>query len=162
MKRYSNKELASLNANRFAVDVLQDEAKGRDVYQPTTKKLKESIAYLHMMEETGIPYSMLSAVFRVWEEKKPSQHLSALIVFTADSFDQPYSLIQRSYIISSHNKAFMPNMASNSIFGDSLDGNDRGVKLSEYMASYNGGKDGWRVETCYLLAPNFCFPACFA
>lgn len=162
MKRYTNNELASMNPNRFAVDVLREEAKGRDMYQPTTKKLRESIAYLHMMEETGIPFSLLKKIFCVWEAESPSEHLFALIVFTADSFTQPFDRTQRTYIISSDNKAFRPNMSSTSIFGDCVDGLERGVRLSDYMASYQGGKAGWKVETCYLLAPNFCFPATFA
>lgn len=162
MKRYTNKELASTNANRFAVDVLREEAKGRDVYQPATKKLRESIAYLHIMEETGIPYSLLSQIFRTWEASKPTTHLSAVIVFTADSFEQPFDLIQRSYIISSDNKSYRPGMAGDSIWGDCLDGRVRGVRLESYMASEKGGRDGWKVETCYLLSPDFCFPAVFA
>ena len=162
MKRYTNKDLASMNANRFAVDVLREEAKGRDAYQPTTKKLRESIAYLHMMEETGIPYSLLSEIFTVWESKNPEKHLTALIVFTADSFSEPYDLVQRSYVVSSDNKAYRPGMSGISIFGDCLDGRDCGVRLDAYMASHHGGKDGWKVETCYLLFPNYCFPATFA
>lgn len=162
MKRYSNKELASMNANRFAVDALRDEAKSRDAYQPTTKKLRESIAYLHLMEETGIPYSLLSEIFTVWESKNPSKHLSALIVFTKDSFKAPQSLIQRSYVISSDNDAFRTKATSDSLFGSCLDGFDRGVLLSQYMTSYQGGKDGWKVEACYLLPHDFCFPASFA
>ena len=161
MKRYAYKDLSSMNANRFAVDVLRDEAKGRDAYLPTTKKLRESIAYLHMMEETGIPYSLLSQIFTVWESKNPAKHLSALIVFSENSFEEPLSLVQRTYIVSSDNKAFRPGMSSDSIYGDCLDGLDRGVLLSQYMASYHGGKNGWLVETCYLLAPNYSFPAAF-
>lgn len=162
MRRYTSKELANLNANRFAVEVLRDEAKGRDVYQPTTKKLRESIAYLHMMEETGISYSLLKQIFRAWEATKPSKHLSAVIVFTADSFDQPYALVQRSYIVSSDNKGFIPGMLSDSIYANCLDGKDRNVLLNAYMAAENGGKDGWQVENCYLLSPDYCFPATFA
>lgn len=162
MKRFSNKELKSKNENRFAVDVLRDEAKGRDIYQPTTQKLREAIAYLHLMEETGISYSLLSEIFRVWEASKPTKHLSAVIVFTASSFGQAYGLVHRSYVVSSDNKAYCPGMCSNSIFGDCLDGKDRGVRLDDYMAAHHGGKDGWQVENCYLLPPNFCFPASFA
>lgn len=169
MKRYSNKELSSMKPNRFAVDVLREEAKGRDPYQPTTKKLRESIAYLHIVEEMGVSYSLLRQIFSAWEKTNPSTHLSALIVFTADSYGSDVNpnmdLIHRSYIVSSDNQAFRlhyTGMTPNTLLGDCLDGQDRGVRLDRLMAAVNGGKDGWQVENCYLLSPNFCFPSTFA
>ena len=162
MRRYSNKELANKNVNRFAVDVLRDEAKGRDVYQPVTQKLRESIAYLHIMEETGIPYSLLHQIFCAWEATKPSRHLSAVIVFTADSFSYPYRIVSRSFVVSSDNKAFQPNTNNTSVFGSCLDGGESNVRLDAFMASGNGGEAVWKVEACYLLASDYCFPASFA
>ena len=37
-----------------------------------------------------------------------------------------------------------------SIYGSSLDETDYGVRLEAYMAEERGGRDGWRVEKCYI------------
>lgn len=161
MKRYTTKELASKNANRFAVDVLRDEAKGRDPYQPVTKKLRESIAYLHIMEETGIPYSLLSEIFTAWEAKNPDRHLWALIVFSGKSFAEPVELLQRAFVVKSDNKRFLPDCHDHSVYGTCLDGSGK-MRLDALMAAEKGGKQGWKVEACYLLPADYCFPASFA
>lgn len=71
----------------------------------------------------------------------------AVIVFTEDSFDKPYTEQQRSYQIQNDSKMFFPSMIGKSLSGDCLDGTDLGVRLDWYM----GGKDGWKVEYCYLI-----------
>lgn len=76
--------------------------------------------------------------------------LKGVIVFTKDSFTKPYTETERSYQTTSDNKAFFPNMISNSIFANCLDGKDLGVRLDWYMYGSNG-KDGWKVDYCYLL-----------
>lgn len=78
-------------------------------------------------------------------------HLEGVIVFTEDSFYREYSLESRSYAVSSNNKAYLPNMGGYSIFGSALDGSDPGVRLEAYMAAERGGKDGWKVDYCYLI-----------
>ena len=70
--------------------------------------------------------------------------LKGVIVFTEDSFNAPYTEIERSYRVTSDNKAYLPNMCSNSIFGNCLDGIDLGVRLDCYMC------DGWKVDYCYI------------
>ena len=57
----------------------------------------------------------------------------AVIVFTEDNFSQLYSLEERSYKITNHNKAFIHNCSSDSIFGSSLDGSDNDVRLHNYI-----------------------------
>lgn len=79
--------------------------------------------------------------------KGNEKRLEGVIVFTEDSFTKPYTETERSYRTNSDQKAFFPNMSSNSIFADCLDGKDLGVRLDWYM----GGKDGWKVDYCYLL-----------
>ena len=69
--------------------------------------------------------------------------ISAVIVFTEDTFSKPYSLEERSYRVTNHNKAFLPDCFSNSIFGNSLDGSDKNVRLHEYIGD-------WTVEYCYF------------
>lgn len=41
-------------------------------------------------------------------------------------------------------------MSGYSIFGDSLDGSDNGVRLDYYMADERAGEDGWKIERCYI------------
>ena len=77
-------------------------------------------------------------------------HLTGFIVFTEDSYTKPYSLESRTYRVSSDNKAFKPDMGGYSIFGSAIDGSDDGVRLEAYMAEERGGKNGWKVEYCYL------------
>ena len=90
-------------------------------------------------------YPELRAAFREWERNGPVQHLTAHIIFTVASFDREYSLLSRTYVVSSNNKVFRPNMGGYSIFGDSLDGTDIGVRLEGYMAE-EGNPGGWKVE----------------
>lgn len=95
-------------------------------------------------------YPELRAAFQEWEHSCPANHLTAHIIFTVDSFDREYSLPSRTYVVSSNNKAFRPNMGGYSIFGDSLDGTDIGVRLEGYMAE-EGNPGGWQVDGCYIL-----------
>lgn len=95
-------------------------------------------------------YSELRAAFYQHEETRPEQHLTAIIVFTEDSFDRRYPRLSRSYITSSNNKAYQPNMSSYSVFASCLDGTDQGVRLEWYMEAH-GNTGGWKVEDCYIL-----------
>lgn len=78
-----------------------------------------------------------------FNKKNPNGHLQGVIVFTADSFNRPYTVKERSYRTANWCNGFNDRI-SNSIFGDCLDGTDLGVRLDWYMY------DGWKVEYCYL------------
>ena len=96
-------------------------------------------------------YSELKQVFRELKGTSPRDDLTAHIIFTEDSFKKPYSLLSRTYRISSDNKAFWPNMGGYSIFGYCLDvTSDQGVRLDYYMAEERD-INGWKVEDCYIL-----------
>lgn len=97
-----------------------------------------------------LTYAELVKLFRDHESKYPKEPLIAHIVFTEDSWPDQYSLESRTYVVYSNCKAYMPNMGGYSIFGTSLDGSDKGVRLDYYMAAEHGGKDGWKVDYCYL------------
>lgn len=97
-----------------------------------------------------ITYAELTNIFREHEQKNTGKHLTGAIVFTEDSFDKIYSLEARTYLVSSNNKAFLPNMGGYSIYGSALDGTDPLVRLEHYMAAEHGGEDGWKVDYCYL------------
>lgn len=98
-----------------------------------------------------IPYSELKKIFRQHEAEHPGKPLTGHIVFTEDTWPDKYPLEGRTYVVTSQNKAFMPNMGGYSIFGYSLDGTDMGVRLEAYMAEERGGNDGWKVDYCYLV-----------
>lgn len=103
-------------------------------------------------KEIDMEYYEMTRFFREVEEinRGRSNYVSGYVVFTADSFTKEYSLAERTYVISSNNKAFMPNMGGYSIYGSSLEGSDINVRLESYMAAEKGGKDGWKVERCYM------------
>ena len=98
-----------------------------------------------------ITYSELAGLFRKHEaENSNKDALMGAIVFTEDSFNKAYPLESRTYIVSSRNKAYMPDMLGYSIFGSCLDGTDQCVRLDGYMKAEHGGKKGWKVDYCYL------------
>lgn len=71
--------------------------------------------------------------------------LEAVIVFASSTWpDKDYSLESRSYKFVSDNKAFIPEMISNSLFADSLDKSDLGVRLDYVMGT-------WIEEYCYII-----------
>ncbi len=100
-------------------------------------------------KRTEMNYHNLKSLFR--EAEKNGQHLKGHIVFIADTFTKPYSEFERTYEVSSDNKAYRPNMGGYSIYGTSLDRADKDVRLEAYMADERGGKDGWKIEKCYLI-----------
>ncbi len=100
-------------------------------------------------------YKELRTLLREHENSNPNSHLTAYITFAPESFgsEVAYSEVERTYAISSNNKAFQPNMGGYSIFGSCLDGKtDPCLRLDYQMAEENGGKNGWIVEDCCLIA----------
>ena len=97
-----------------------------------------------------ITYQEMKQRFRTHEAAYPKTHLTGYIVFAPESFTKPYSLESRTYMVSSGNKAFRPNMGGYSIFATSLDKSDPYVRLEQYMAEERGGSDGWVVDYCYM------------
>ena len=96
-------------------------------------------------------YPELKTTFQELKRTSPKEDLTAHIVFTEDSFDKPYTLLGRTYAVSSDNKGFRPNMFSRSVFAWCLDKNsDQGVRLDWYMAD-EGNANGWKVQECYIL-----------
>lgn len=96
-------------------------------------------------------YSGLKQVFCDLNRDHPTQKLTAHVVFTEDSFDKKYSLLSRTYRITSDEKAFWSRTGSRSIFAYCLDKtSDQGVRLDWYMDE-EGNPGGWKVEDCYIL-----------
>ena len=109
---------------------------------------EEEMTYEEGLEH-AIPDEEMTSRFRE-VERSGGNSVVGFIVFSADSFDKEYPEAARTYAVSSNNKAFMPNMGGYSIYGSSLDGSDRNVRLERYMAKEHGGKDGWKIERCYM------------
>jgi hypothetical protein len=105
--------------------------------------------YAYDEQQVDMTYSELAAQFRAQERSGTGRHMLGYIVFTEDSFTEPYTEEQRTYVVSSDNKAYRPKMGGYSIYASSLDGKDRMVRLEQYMAAEHGGGDGWKVERCY-------------
>ncbi|MBD5152961.1 MAG: hypothetical protein HDT16_11015 [Oscillibacter sp.] len=96
-------------------------------------------------------YAELKQIFQDLKRTSPREDLTAHIIFTEDSFDKPYSLLSRTYSVSSNNNGFWPGLISRSIFAYCLDAtSDQGVRIDWYMAE-EGNPGGWKVETCYIL-----------
>jgi hypothetical protein len=83
-----------------------------------------------------------------YTHKGNEKRLEGIVVFTEDSFTKPYTEFQRSYVLTSDNKAFLPHQLGYSIFADCLDGTDDGVRIDWYMRD---DKMPWKVEYCVLL-----------
>lgn len=105
-------------------------------------------------KDVELKYGEMVGLFR-GVEKTRKGHVYGHIVFSSDSFTAPYSEEARTYVVSSDNKAFQSNMGGYSIYGSSLDGSDVCVRLEMYMCLERGGKDGWRVERCYMNRDEF-------
>ena len=95
-------------------------------------------------------YHKMRSFFRTAERQ--NQHLTGYIVISPASFEEKYSLESRTYVVSSDNKAYQPNMGGYSIFAVALDGSDNGVRLEQYLSTEYGGQDGWQIERCYMAA----------
>ena len=103
------------------------------------------------MATKKISYKEMKKLFCNIEENGNGVHLTGAIVFTEDSFNQQYPLESRTYLVSSNNKIFKWNMGGRSLFGSSQDGTDKFVRLDYYMKEEHGGKNGWKVDYCYVV-----------
>lgn len=83
-----------------------------------------------------------------YTSKGNEKKCTMVAVISVDSFDKEYSLEERSYVFTSDNKAFLPNMGGYSIFSNSMDGSDNGVRLEYYVED----SKTWKVEYCYILS----------
>ena len=96
-------------------------------------------------ERQIMTYVEMEKIFREAERKRhPS--VRGYIVFTEDSFTEPYSLEARTYAVSSNNKAYISGMGGYSIYGSSIDGSDPLVRLDMYMR----GENHWKTEQCFM------------
>jgi len=70
----------------------------------------------------------------------------AVIVFKQTKFfKKEYSELERSYQVGSWNKYFQDGLLGNSLFGNCLDGLDKGIRLDWWFG------DGAIVDYCYIV-----------
>lgn len=85
----------------------------------------------------------------IYDLKKDTSWEKAVIVFTENSFKKEYSELERSYEVNKDCKYFDSSKIGNSLFGNCLDGKDKGVRLDWYM--HPSESDRWKVEYCYII-----------
>lgn len=93
-------------------------------------------------------YEELVQIFSAHEATLPQYHLDGHIIFSDfGSYEKPnYTMLDRTYIVSSNNKAYQPNRLGFSIFGSCLNGHDPCVRLENYMRNHL-----WTPGECCLL-----------
>lgn len=144
------------DAEEYAYGVLEKEHLAPLVETDSEKASLESMISDAEKQKASAEQSMIEMDYREMcdlfraVEKTGAGHVSGHIVFTESSFTAPYGVESRTYVVSSDNKAFQPNMGGYSIYGSSLDGSDVMVRLENYMAAEKGGKGGWQIEKCYM------------
>lgn len=84
---------------------------------------------------------IMSEYNRRFPENADSAKLAGVVVYKPENWDKPYTERSRSYEVWNNNRAFQDGKIANSLFGDCLDGTDRGVRLDWYR---------WDVDYCYM------------
>lgn len=77
------------------------------------------------------------------EQLSKKKWKEAVIVFTEDSFNKPFTEVERSYEVNHDCPYFQSGMISNRLTGNCLDGTDDGVRLDWYL-------NEWKIDYCYI------------
>lgn len=81
----------------------------------------------------------------VTQQFKDEHALTCVIVFSQSNWpEKTFSEESRSYAFRSDNKYFIPEMRGNSIFAESLDKSDKGIRLDWYLREWK------HIEYCYI------------
>lgn len=98
----------------------------------------------------------LSQLFSAFRKHNEDNHITSqfedphalkgVIVFSEKNWPQnKFPLESRSYAFSSDNKYFISGMCGNSIYAETLDKTDRGVRLDWYL-------NDWKyIDYCYIM-----------
>ena len=119
-----------------AIDLSEHEILAYEDYYAMAKTFRKHETHNAELKAQGIP-------------ERELKHLTAHILITEDSFTEKYSQEALTYVVSSNNKAYLPNMGGYSVYGSCLDGSDPFIRLEAYLACERGPEDGWKVELCY-------------
>lgn len=94
-------------------------------------------------------YQELERIFRAHEADRPKYHLDGLIVFSnLGLFEKPeFTQLDRTFLVSSSNKAYLPGSLGCSIFGSSLTEHGLRVRLERYMREPHA----WMPGECGLI-----------
>lgn len=94
-------------------------------------------------------YKELKKKFRDFEyDNAGDKHLTGYVLIDQNSFDKDYSEEERTYEVSSNNKAFLPNKGGYSIFAYCL-GDDDYCRLEWYIEDERRGGT-WKIEKCWM------------
>lgn len=114
------------------------------------KVLEKELANVDAVEDSVINYvipkkalSWSAFAKPMYKANASGKHISGVIVYKASNFKKEFrSLEERSYVVSSDNKAFQEGAGGYSLFGSNLAETDKGVRLERI---------GWAIEYCYFL-----------
>lgn len=95
------------------------------------------------MKKTRMTFWEMADVLRANPEK-----VGVVVIKQHPKWDKEYPILERSYRVRGDNKYFRPGLCGNSIFGNSIEGHDWGVRLDWYI--FDSSEDGWDVEYCYV------------
>lgn len=95
-------------------------------------------------------YIELKQRFCEHEEQGDKEPLEGYVVFSEDNYIKKCSEIERTYVFSSRNKAFMKDTVDCSIYGYCLAGGDQEIRLDQYIVNENASAKGWRMEYVYM------------
>ena len=127
-------------------------ASGEEFCSLSDELAKNAVQMFEEEQHIELTYSQLKEMFQTYNQlHNEGEYMKGYIVISEDSFPLKYSLKSRTYEVFSSNKAFKSDSGV-SIFGSSLDRSDIGVRLDQYLADEKGGKYGWKIEKCYIIA----------
>ena len=123
--------------------------KGRRILDPNSY-VDVNIEVEDTTPKVEMSYPELTTLFSSVNDKG-LPHITGYVVFTENSFDQPYNEEARTYVVSSDNKAFQSGMGGYSIFASCLDGTDPLVRIDLLMRD----EYGWKIEKCYMIKDDY-------
>lgn len=94
--------------------------------------------------------SELFTLFRLTEASK-EDHLIGYIVFAAQKRFQFATEIERTYAISSHNLAFLPDSNESTILASPATSPERLERIDPYLQHGGNADSNWKIEKCYYI-----------
>jgi hypothetical protein len=133
-------ERISVPSDEVTLFVCKD---GKEQNKPVNRTLN-----ITESKEIEMSYSELTSLFR--QSEREGKHITGYIKIAAKGNLAQYSADSLTYEVSSNNKAFIDGMGGYSIYAFSIDGTDFCVRLENYLKDERGGKNGWKIERCFI------------
>lgn len=142
--------IVEAESHNEAVKMVSDGWDNGDYILDADNFVNAEITAEDIIPKVEMTYAELSSLFSTVNDKKLPP-IDGFIVFTPESFDVPYNLESRTYVVSSNNKAYQAGMGGYSIYASCLDGTDPCVRLEGYMR----GTNSWKIEKCYMIKDDY-------